>query len=134
MATSRDAPNPLRPYYRPPSIGITPDTAANSTASHHTSFSRPSFETKARDILSDLDYGEYISDASPSLAEMAKRLVDQALWSYTTVFLGQPLEVAKTILQVYQAAGQAPPGIAVNGEDVKSRPNSFASGKYVDVG
>ncbi|KAF2816206.1 mitochondrial carrier [Mytilinidion resinicola] len=133
MATSRDAPNPLRPYYRPPSIGLAPDSAANGTASHHaSSFSRPSFESKARDILSDLDYGDYMSDGSPSVADMAKRLVDQALWDYTTVFLGQPLEVAKTILQVHQAAGQAPPGITVNTDDVKSRPNSYASGKYED--
>ena len=112
MATSRDTPNPLRPYYIPPSIGLPPDTTANNTAPpSHSPPSKPSFGTHARDILSDLDYGDYLSDSSPSLAEMAKKLVDQAIWNYTTVLLAQPLEVAKTVLQVYQAPGQTSPSV-----------------------
>ena len=135
MATSRDTPNPLRPYYIPPSIGLPPDTTANNTAPpSHSPPSKPSFGTHARDILSDLDYGDYLSDSSPSLAEMAKKLVDEAIWNYTTVLLAQPLEVAKTVLQVYQAPGQTPSGVVPNGEDPKSRPNSHMSGKFEDVG
>ena len=135
MATPRDAPNPLRPYYIPPSIGLPPDTTANNTAPpSHSPPSKPSFGTHARDILSDLDYGDYLSDNSPSLAEMAKKLVDQAIWNYTTVLLAQPLEVAKTVLQVYQAPGQTQPGVVPNGEDSKSRSNSYMSGKFEDVG
>ena len=65
---------------------------------------------------------------------MAKKLVDQAIWNYTTVLLAQPLEVAKTVLQVYQAPGQTPPSVVPNGEDLKSRPNSYMSGKFEDVG
>ncbi|OCK97306.1 mitochondrial carrier [Cenococcum geophilum 1.58] len=132
MATSRDASNPLRPYYIPPSIGLPPDTTANNTAPpSHSPPSKPSFGTHARDILSDLDYGDYLSDSSPSLAEMAKKLVDQAIWNYTTVLLAQPLEVAKTVLQVYQAPGQTPPSVVPNSEDPK-RPNSYMSGKFED--
>lgn len=135
MATSRDAPNPLRPYYIPPSIGPPPDLPPNATSapSYSSTSSKPSFGTQARDILSDLDYDSYFADSSPSLAEHARRFVDRALWNYTSVLLAQPFEVAKTILQIHQAAGQAPPGLMLNGEEYRSRPNSFASGKYEDV-
>lgn len=165
MATSRDAPNPLRPYYIPPSIGLAPDgtstqsavtaqpplrmsgggssnsinsihsTGAISTlSSSNSSSGKLSFGTQARDILSDLDYDAYFADDSPSVSSHVKRLFDQALWNYTSVLLAQPFEVAKTILQVHEAASQAPT-LAVT-EDAawgsKSRPQSFASGKYVD--
>jgi fusion and transport protein UGO1 len=136
MATSRDAPNPLRPYYIPPSIGLPPDIPAgahNGTSSSYSSRTpKPSFGSQARDILSDLDYDSYFPDSSPTLAEHAKRLVDQALWNYTSVLLAQPFEVAKTILQIHQATGQTPPGLLINGEELRSRPNSFASGKFED--
>lgn len=139
MATSRDAPNPLRPYYIPPSIGPPPEQIANVSstsrspgASYPASSTRTSFGSTARDYLSDIDYGDYLSDKSPSLAEMAKRLMDQALWNYTTVFLAQPFEVAKTILQVHMAAGQESAGGSPSSGE-RSRPSSYASGKYQDV-
>ncbi|PVH99274.1 mitochondrial carrier [Periconia macrospinosa] len=140
MATSRDAPNPLRPYYIPPSIGPPPEQTYNSSSSTpaHASHSyssrtpKPSFGSQARDILSDLDYDSYFPDSSPGVADHAKKLLDQALWNYTSVLLAQPFEVAKTLLQVHQAAGQAPPGLLINGEELRSRPNSFASGKFED--
>lgn len=140
MATSRDAPNPLRPYYIPPSIGLPPDLPQNQTATpsysaptYSPSSHKPSFGSQARDILSDLDYDSYFADSSPSVAGHARRLLDQALWNYTSVLLAQPFEVAKTILQIHHATGQAPPGLMLNGEEIRSRPNSFASGKYEDV-
>ncbi|KAF2192077.1 mitochondrial carrier [Zopfia rhizophila CBS 207.26] len=137
MATSRDAPNPLRPYYIPPSIGLPPDTPQNHTtppsySSYSSRTPKPSFGSQARDILSDLDYDSYFPDSSPSLAAHAKRLVDQALWNYTSVLLAQPFDVAKTILQVHQATGQTPPGLLVNGAEPRSRPNSYCSGKFED--
>jgi fusion and transport protein UGO1 len=141
MATSRDAPNPLRPYYIPPSIGLPPDLPQNQTATpsysaptYSSSSHKPSFGSQARDILSDLDYDSYFADSSPSVAGHARRLLDQALWNYTSVLLAQPFEVAKTILQIHHASGQTPPGLMLNGEEIRSRPNSFASGKYEDVG
>ncbi|KAF2743174.1 mitochondrial carrier [Sporormia fimetaria CBS 119925] len=134
MATSRDAPNPLRPYYIPPSIGLLPDEPQNpiSASSYNSSSSKPSFGSQARDILSDLDYDSYFADSNPTVAEHVRRFVDRALWNYTSVLLAQPFEVAKTVLQIHHAAGQAPPGLALNGDHLRSRPQSFASGKYED--
>jgi mitochondrial fusion and transport protein UGO1 len=114
MPTSRDALNPLRPYYIPPSIGGPTDASAPNTTAYgipSTTTSRPvastpskSFGTSARDILSDLDYGDYLPDSSPSSADVFKRLANQAVWKYTSVFLAQPFEVAKIILQCHLAA------------------------------
>ncbi|KAF1948274.1 mitochondrial carrier [Byssothecium circinans] len=138
MATSRDAPNPLRPYYIPPSIGLPPEQARNSSTATPSSYTyssrapKPSFGSQARDILSDLDYDSYFPDSSPTVAEHAKKLFDQALWNYTSILLAQPFEVAKTLLQVHQAAEHAPPGLLLNGEEIKSRPKSYASGKFED--
>ena len=129
FALSGDAPNPLRPYYIPPSVGIpassTGTTNPNTTSQpglgnaskSSTSSAKPSFGTAARDILSDIDYGDYLkpsstsssssssslSSSSSSVAEAAKRLTDQAIWKYTSVFLAQPFDVAKTILQCQHA-------------------------------
>lgn len=138
MATSRDAPNPLRPYYIPPSIGLPPDVPQNQTsaASYSSrSASKPSLGSQARDILSDLDYDSYFPDTSPTVAGHAKRLLDQALWNYTSVLLAQPFEVAKTILQIHEANGQLPNLNRLKTEEwgSRSRPDSFHSGKYEDV-
>ncbi|GAM83966.1 hypothetical protein ANO11243_019560 [Dothideomycetidae sp. 11243] len=103
MATSRDTPNPLRPYYVPPSIGVAaerPSTTIPSTAPT----SGLGLGRSARDLLNDLDYSSPLLDRDgPSVAEMARKLVDQALWKYTSVLLAQPFDVAKTILQVRMA-------------------------------
>lgn len=138
MATSRDAPNPLRPYYIPPSIGIPVDVPQNQTsAAPHASrySSKPSLGSQARDILSDLDYDSYFPDTSPTVAGHAKRLLDQALWNYTSVLLAQPFEVAKTILQIHEARGELPALNRLKTEEWgnRSRPDSFHSGKYEDV-
>jgi hypothetical protein len=136
MATSRDTPNPLRPYYITPSIGLPPENAQNgsvpSSHSYPSKTPRPSFGSQARDILSDIDYADYFPEDSPSLTEHAKRVFDQALWNYTSVLLAQPFEVAKTILQVHHAAGQAPAGLPLNGPPFGTTPNS-SSAKYDDV-
>lgn len=138
METSRDAPNPLRPYYIPPSIGLPPDLPQNQTSSSpysSRSGPKPSLGSQARDILSDLDYDSYFPETSPTVAGHAKRLLDQALWNYTSVLLAQPFEVAKTILQIHQAKGELPTLPRLDTEEwrKKSRPDSFHSGKYVDV-
>jgi fusion and transport protein UGO1 len=138
MATSRDAPNPLRPYYIPPSIGLPVDVPQNQTtapASFRAS-TKPSLGSQARDILSDLDYDSYFPDTSPTVAGHAKRLLDQALWNYTSVLLAQPFEVAKTILQIHEASGELPALSRLKTEEWgnKSRPDSIHSGKYEDVG
>ena len=108
-STSRDAPNPLRPYYIPPSIGLPPqDGAPNPSPSHS---SRSSFPAAARELFSDIDYESYIPDASKGgsngaeggVADLAKRIVDQAIWNYTSVLLAQPFEVARIVLMCYHA-------------------------------
>lgn len=119
MEPSRDAPNPLRPYYIPPSIGIPHDTSAQNVSAapktytiRATSPPRPknsNLRSSARDYLDGLDYADYLPDRSPSISEMVKRLMDQAIWNYTSVLLAQPFEVAKTVLQVHLASGG--PGI-----------------------
>ena len=112
MSSSRDVPNPLRPYAVPPSFQPTLSSGPSppSGSQSHVKYSsrpapsaRPSYGVAGRDILSDLDYGDYLADASPSVTEMVKRLVDQGLWKYTSVLLAQPFEVAKVVLQVHDA-------------------------------
>ncbi|EPE02843.1 mitochondrial fusion protein [Ophiostoma piceae UAMH 11346] len=137
MASYRDGVNPLRPYYIPPSIGdgpeLAPATATTSSArithssSSYVSSASPAapappqhgygatpYSQKARDIFSDLDYKDYISDSSPSVVQSVKDVVDELMWRYTSVLMAQPFEVAKTILQVRSQATTAavPPAVA----------------------
>lgn len=37
------------------------------------------------------------------MSGLIKKLLDQALWKYSSVLIAQPFEVAKTILQCYDA-------------------------------
>lgn len=108
MSTPREGPNPLRPYYIPPSVGSPPDPPASgpgafSSRGRHAPTSTASFGSSARNILSDIDYSDYLAADSPSPPDIIKRLVEQASWKYLSVFLAQPFEVTKTILQVHVA-------------------------------
>jgi fusion and transport protein UGO1 len=98
LSSSRDTPNPLRPYYRPPSIGLPPaDVNATSASAGPSS----SLGSSARHVFDDLDYSSFLNDGdSSSVADMGRKVLDQALWKYTSVLLAQPFDVAKTILQV----------------------------------
>ena len=110
MASTREGPNPLRPYYIPPSIGLPPETTAAASP-----VSKPfncnngtaaTYASSAREIFSDIDYSGYVSEGSQSTLDMIKELLDQAMYKYISVLLAQPFEVAKTVLQVRsQAAG-----------------------------
>ncbi|KAI0606604.1 hypothetical protein TUN199_09226 [Pyrenophora tritici-repentis] len=139
MATSRDAPNPLRPYYIPPSIGLPVDVPQNQTASalppayKPSNSSKSSLGSQARDILSDLDYDSYFPESSPTIAGHAKKLLDHALWNYTSVLLAQPFEVAKTILQIQEAKEQLSGLKGDSDFGHKSRPESYSSGKFEDM-
>ena len=111
MSLAREGPNPLRPYYIPPSVGYAqengslPSSSAASdgySKSIPSASSRTSFSSSARGILSELDYSDYLSgSSSPSVKEVSKKLLDQALWKYTSVLVAQPFEVARTVLQCY---------------------------------
>ncbi|KAH8702227.1 putative mitochondrial fusion protein [Talaromyces proteolyticus] len=102
MASQQEGPNPFRPYYVP-SIGLSPtDSITASSAAHITSnaSSRITIGRSTRDLLSDLDYSNYL-ESSPSVAEWFKDLLDRAVWKYSSVLIAQPFDVAKTILQIY---------------------------------
>lgn len=60
------------------------------------------YASKARTIFSDIDidYKEYLTDQSPSVMSTVKEVLDELLWKYMSVFMAQPFEVAKTIMQV----------------------------------
>jgi mitochondrial fusion and transport protein UGO1 len=109
-SAGRDAPNPLRPYYISPSVGQPADSGLHqSTQPSHISpsgHSRNAFQmSSARDMFYDLDCSDYLSDASPSMADMVRALLDQALWKYTSVLLAQPFDVAKVVLQCQDISG-----------------------------
>ncbi|PYH98402.1 mitochondrial fusion protein [Aspergillus ellipticus CBS 707.79] len=106
MATPLDGPNPLRPYYFPPSLGL--DTS-NASSPPDASSATQVFGGSARDLLPDLDYSEYL-DSSPSLSSWVRDGLDQAARRYTGVLTAQPFDVAKTILQAYVAPGDSSDG------------------------
>ena len=91
--------NPLRPYYIPPSAGVS--SSSNSTPPEFASSSSSQvFKGSARDLLPDLDYSDYL-DSSPSFSEWIRDSLDRALWRYINTLTAQPFDVAKTILQAY---------------------------------
>ncbi|KAK6375672.1 hypothetical protein LTS17_007494 [Exophiala oligosperma] len=91
MQDPRHVPNPLRPYYVPPSIGT--ELPSNSSTGAFKSSSTPTFS------FPDIDYSDYIPEGSPSITGSVKSVIDRAFWKYTNVLLAQPFEVAKLILQ-----------------------------------
>lgn len=134
MSAPREGPNPLRPYWIPPSVGPPSDlnnraSTSSDIGSKHASTGRAnSFGSSARNILADMDYSEYIPEATPSSSALGKQLVEQALRKYTSVFLAQPFEVAKTILQVQLASGDTQlPAQARAAQQMRRLP-----GKYQD--
>lgn len=144
--SQRQGVNPLRPYYVPPTIGE--PTVEPSNIPGPTAFSRPTtgtaaaggpssakYASKARDIFSDLDYKDYISEPSPSVVGNVKDVINELMWKYTSVFLAQPFEAAKLILQVRTqddvGALGAPPVVAP--PPVVSRQSSYKASSYDDV-
>lgn len=105
-----EGPNPLRPYYVPLPLAVTQDQYQNfSVASRIGSeyatnaLASSSFGSSARNILADMDYSEYLLESSPSPSDFMKKLLEQGVWKYTSIFLAQPFEVAKIVLQVQRA-------------------------------
>jgi fusion and transport protein UGO1 len=139
MSTSRDAPNPLRPYYIPPSIGLPPDATNSSNGGSSRipplGSSSSDFRASARVMFSDLDYETYLPERDGnSVAEMAKRLVDQAIWNYTSVLLAQPFEVAKIVLQCH-LAGNSTSSLPLSLSDPRriGAEKSYFDGRHHDV-
>jgi mitochondrial fusion and transport protein UGO1 len=126
MAAPREGPNPLRPYYIPPSIG----TASESLPTNSSGIPKPSTGGTSSSSFSfpDLDYSDYIPDSSPSISGSIKELIDQTLWKYASVLMAQPFEVAKLILQVHVAQNEEVAGTVSerNGRD------DYEDDDYVD--
>jgi fusion and transport protein UGO1 len=102
MAHNREGVNPLRPYYIPPTIGDEPlpSSAGPHAFAHNGTAGTGHYASKTRDMFSDIDYRDYISDPSSSAVQTVKDLLDGLLWKYTSALMAQPFDVAKTILQV----------------------------------
>jgi len=126
--------NPLRPYYIPPSIGepIEPTSIPGPKPFSHGN-STGQYASRARDIFSDLDYKDYISEPSPSAVRSFKELVDELLWKYTSVLMAQPFEVAKTILQVRTQDDLGGVTGLVSPAERPRQPNSYKGSSYGDV-
>lgn len=134
MTSHRDGVNPLRPYYRPPSIGESPEpmSTPGPRPFSHGNATAGQYASKARDIFSDLDYKDYISEPSPSVVGNLKDLIDELLWRYTSVLLAQPFEVAKTVLQV-RAQDDVGSLATLHAEEQKARTPSYRASIYDQV-
>jgi len=134
MTPSSEGPNPLRPYYKPPTIGSLPDSLPNgstygASAAARSSTTPQSFGSSARDLLSDLNYSEILGDAAPTTGDSLKALLDQAIWKYSSVFMAQPFEVAKTVLQCHLAGSSDMSGGGI-GRSASSRHSSVHQGSH----
>jgi fusion and transport protein UGO1 len=136
MSTSRDTPNPLRPYYKPPSIGIPYDTPGTTSSGTHglgpKNGSAASYASSARDMFSELDYGDYLSDNTPTAVDSIRKQVDDWFYKYSSILLAQPFDVAKTVLQVRSQDLEDTFGSVAVG-NTGSRQSSHRDSAYSDV-
>ena len=100
MGTPREGLNPLRPYYVPPSIGLTADITPNSSSA---SVAGTGGASSSSFSFPDLDYSEYLGDTPSTVTGSIKEVLNKAIWKYTSTLIAQPFEVAKLILQVHVA-------------------------------
>lgn len=125
MSSSREGINPLRPYYIPPSLGLDTTNGTSPPAASSTQV----FGGSARDLLPDLDYSDYL-ESSPSVSSWFRDGLDSSIRRYLSTLTGQPLDVAKTILQAYVAPD------ALNGsgprDSHRRHPSTPASDSYED--
>jgi fusion and transport protein UGO1 len=136
MSGPREGPNPLRPYYIPPSIGFPPESsgAGSSGYRHGGNNGTSNYASTARDMFPDLDYSNYVPEGSQSTLDMMKEILDEAMYKYLAILLAQPFDVAKTILQVRtQATGDGTIPISA-AENVRERTSQYRDSTYVDVG
>lgn len=114
MTFSTEGPNPLRPYYIPPSIGLdalqhapSPGNASAAASSSQSSGGSLDVGSSARQLLYDFDYSTYVDDSSPTVTKAVKNLFNRAVWVYTGILISQPFDLTKTVLQVYVAEDEA---------------------------
>ncbi|KAL4974403.1 hypothetical protein BDW66DRAFT_140083 [Aspergillus desertorum] len=126
--STRDGPNPLRPYYVPPPIGLGQDAASSSPPNASSS---QVFGGSARDLLPDLDYSDYL-ESSPSVSGWVRDALDSAIRRYINVLTAQPFDVAKTILQAYVVPDDSSAGHFPKGDRYRGR--GGRTGSYDDMG
>ncbi|KAK5113435.1 hypothetical protein LTR85_010863 [Meristemomyces frigidus] len=128
ISNSRE-PNPLRPYYVPPSVGPAPTSSPSQPA--HAARSVPtgapsgSLSDTARDLLPDLDIGSSANEAWQN----TRTLFDALLYKYMSVLLAQPFDVAKIILQVSLPPSTAAVGAGARKPTPRRRP-AYEGGSY----
>ncbi|EPS38705.1 hypothetical protein H072_7544 [Dactylellina haptotyla CBS 200.50] len=147
MANNQWTPNPLRPYYVPPAhdfltgklssaTSSASATLASSSARNVTAAASPSYISSAtRDMLSDLDYSEYLE--TPSVTVMIRDMIDTAVMRYTSVLILQPFKVAKTVMQcqyVPRRAGGLSPNERITELGSSSRQGSEVSPGFAEYG
>lgn len=120
-------PNPLRPYYIPPSIGPAPSAVpanASTQASSVPRVPRPSssYQSNATDLLPDLDL-DFRSSAGEAWTN-TRALLDTLAWRYASCLMAQPFDVAKTILQV-----SLPPNVVAASTPRKRKTSPRQSGR-----
>ncbi len=121
----------MRPYYIPPTIGerdpVPPQTNPFAAPGNATS-SR--YASKARDVLTDLDYNNYLGDDTPGVVQNIKDILDELLWKYASVLMAQPFEVAKLILQVRDQDESSGAPTTNEPEMLKKRTSTYGSSIY----
>jgi mitochondrial fusion and transport protein UGO1 len=123
----------LRPYYIPPTIGE-PSAPASAPSPNPLSGGRnatsPGYASKARGVLTDLDYNNYLKESTPSMTQNAQELVDELLRKYASVLTAQPFVVAKMILQVRDQGDNASLSPSAEPEKLKKRTASQGGSLY----
>lgn len=133
MGSPEEGPNPLRPYYIPPSIGLPPPSSSYVQDAPAAASAQARFGHSARDLLTELDYSDYLSESSPSFSGSTKDLIDRAIWKYCSVLMAQPFDAAKTILQAYVVQGDDDEdGDIVPEERQHQRDHRFGGDNYYD--
>jgi len=129
MSTSREGPNPLRPYYNPPPVNISLETAPLSAGTTHglglKNGSASSYASTARNMFSDIDYSDLLSDSSPSAVDTATEVVASVVTDYLSIFISQPFEIGKMVLQVRSHEAVV--------EETRSNPIRYADSSRSDV-
>jgi fusion and transport protein UGO1 len=133
MANPREGPNPLRPYYIPPSIGFPPETQNAGSSGRGAAHNGTSYASSARDMFTDLDYSDYVSEGSQSTLDMIKQMLNEAMYKYMSVLIAQPFDVAKTILQVRTQALRDRSVPLSYPQNDREETATFLESKYADV-
>ena len=83
-------------------------------------------------MFSELDYGDYLSDNTPTAVESIRRQVDDWFYKYTSILLSQPFDVAKLMLQV-RSHELGDDWIPLAVRNSGSRQSSYRNSAYGDV-